>query len=297
MNETTLSPALLKQALKSEQDEINGSALYEFMAKREEKKHPENAKILHQMSLDEKKHYGMWVSLTKKKKQAHIFLNKIVTVIMGFTFVVKWMQKGEKLGQKQYEELQKEVPEAASMLEDERRHEKELYAMLDEERLHYVGAMVLGLNDALVELTGTITGVTFSVKDPRYIALTGIITGVAATLSMMASNYLAESSQGHKDALKSSLYTGGAYLITVALLVLPYICFIPTGDPNAYIYAFCIMIAIVILEIAFFNFYIGVAQEKPFWKHFLLMASISIGVAAISYGIGLLANMLLGVNV
>ena len=48
------------------------------------------------------------------------------------------------------------------MLGDERRHEEELYGMLDEERLHYVGAMVLGLNDALVELTGAIAGVTFA---------------------------------------------------------------------------------------------------------------------------------------
>jgi VIT1/CCC1 family predicted Fe2+/Mn2+ transporter len=294
---TQLSPELKKRALRSEQDEIDGSAIYAFMAKRQAKKHPENAKILDQMSKDEYKHYGMWKGMTGKEKKPHVAWLKFLTVVMGFTFVVKSMQKGERLGQKEYDELQKEVPEAAGMLADERRHEKELYAMLDEERLHYVGAMVLGLNDALVELTGAITGVTFSLKDPRLIALTGIITGVAATLSMMASNYLAESAEGHKDALKSSCYTGAAYLITVALLVLPYILFIPSGDSYSYLWAFCIMIAIVIGEIAFFNFYISVAQEKKFWKHFLLMASISIGVAAISYGIGLLANLLLGVNV
>jgi VIT1/CCC1 family predicted Fe2+/Mn2+ transporter len=295
--QTVLSPELKKRALRSEQDEIDGSAIYGFMAKRQAKHHPENAKILDQMSKDEYKHYGMWKGMTGKEKRPHVLWLKFLTVVMGFTFVVKSMQKGEKLGQKEYDELQKEVPEAASMLADERRHEKELYAMLDEERLHYVGAMVLGLNDALVELTGAITGVTFSLKDPRLISLTGIITGVAATLSMMASNYLAESAEGHKDALKSSCYTGAAYLITVALLVLPYILFIPSGDSYSYLWAFCIMIAIVIGEIAFFNFYISVAQEKKFWRHFLLMASISIGVAAISYGIGLLANLLLGVNV
>jgi VIT1/CCC1 family predicted Fe2+/Mn2+ transporter len=294
---TTLSPELRKRALRSEQDEIDGSAIYAFMAKKQLKKHPENAKILDQMSKDEYKHYGMWKGMTGKEKKPHVAWLKFLTVVMGFTFVVKSMQKGEKLGQKEYDELQKEVPEAAGMLADERRHETELYSMLDEERLHYVGAMVLGLNDALVELTGAITGVTFSLKDPRLIALTGIITGVAATLSMMASNYLAESAEGHKDALKSSCYTGAAYLITVALLVLPYILFIPSGDSYSYLWAFCIMIAIVIGEIAFFNFYISVAQEKKFWRHFLLMASISLGVAAISYGIGLLANLLLGVNV
>lgn len=294
---TNLTPELRKQALRSEQDEINGYAIYAFMAKKQAKRHPQNARILSQMSADEHKHYAMWASMTGKPKKAHVFFLKFLTVVMGFTFVVKSMQKGERLGQKNYEELQKEVPEAASMLLDERAHEKDIYAMLDEERLHYVGAMVLGLNDALVELTGAITGVTFSLRDPRLIALTGIITGVAATLSMMASNYLAESAEGHKDALKSSCYTGAAYLVTVALLVLPYILFIPNTSEYSYLWAFCIMIAIVIAEIAFFNFYISVAQEKPFWKHFLLMASISLGVAAISYGIGLLAKLFLGVDI
>jgi VIT1/CCC1 family predicted Fe2+/Mn2+ transporter len=286
-----------RQALKSERDEIDGAALYAFMAKRQQKKHPENAKVLFQMAEDEHCHYKTWADLTGVEMKPKIFFKKLKTIILGFTFVVKSMQKGEKLGQAAYARLQEEVPEAAQMLSDEQKHEKELYAMLDEERLHYVGAMVLGLNDALVELTGAITGVTFSLQNCRLIALTGIITGVAATLSMMASNYLAESAEGHKDAFKSSLYTGAAYLLTVALLVLPYLVFMVTNIPNSYIWAFGVMIAEVILEIGFFNFYISVAQEKPFWKHFLLMASISIGVAAISFGIGLLAKMLLGIEV
>lgn len=294
--ETPLSKAVYQRIRKAEQDEINGSAIYAFMAKRQEKKHPENACLLKQMSTDEHKHYEVWAGLTGKAARPHIFFLKLTTVVMGFTFVLKKMEKGESFGQKEYDSLTKEQPQAASMLLDEKRHEGEIEGMLDEERLHYVGSMVLGLNDALVELTGAITGVTFSLADCRTIALTGIVTGIAATLSMMASNYLAESAEGHKDAFKSSLYTGAAYLVTVALLVLPYLCFI-NAAANAYLWAFAIMIAIVISEIAFFNYYISVAQEKPFWKHFLLMASISIGVAAISYGIGIGAKYLLGINV
>ena len=120
---------------------------------------------------------------------------------------------------------EKTMTEAAKILDDERRHEKELYNMLDEERLHYIGAMVLGLNDALVELTGAIAGVTFALANTRLVALTGIITGVSATFSMAASNYLAERADNNPKALKSSIYTGMAYLVTVALLVLPYLLF------------------------------------------------------------------------
>lgn len=284
--------ALAKRIEKAQKDEANGAAIYAFMAKKQKKKHPENASILEGMSRDEKKHYEMWAAITKKSFRAHVGLLKFLVVVMGFTFVLKKMEKGEGFGQKEYAELSSNYPQAASMLADEKRHEGEVESMLDEERLHYVGSMVLGLNDALVELTGAITGVTFSLANTKAVALTGIVTGFAATLSMMASNYLAQSAEGHKDALKSSFYTGAAYIFTVALLVLPYLLF-PDG---MYLAAFGVMIGEVVLEIAFFNYYISVAQEKPFLKHFLLMVSISMGVAAISYGIGLLANLWLGVS-
>lgn len=289
-----LSKEVFTAARKAQTDEETGSRLYAFMAGRE--KDPHNKALLEQMSLDEKEHSKVWESLTgvrSKPKGAYILFMKILTVIMGFTFVVKMMQKLEDLAQDAYEMLEKEVPEAAGMLEDERRHETELYSMLDEERLHYVGAMVLGLNDALVELTGAIAGVTFALANTKLTAMTGIITGISATLSMAASNYLAEKANGNKKALKSSLYTGTAYLITVVFLVLPYLIM----PSDMYIAAFAIMIAIVIIIILFFNMYISVAKEEPFLKRFLEMAVISLSVAVISFGIGLAAKHLLGIDV
>ena len=293
MSEKTISPELMKLIKKAQIDEEMGSVLYSFMAKRE--KNEENKKLLEKMSEDEKAHAAVWKNITNKNlkpKKINILWFKILTVVMGFTFVVKTMQKKESLAQVGYEQMQKELPEAAKMLEDERRHEKELYNMLDEERLHYIGAMVLGLNDALVELTGAIAGVTFALANCRLVALTGIITGVSATFSMAASNYLAERADNNPKALKSSVYTGVAYLITVILLVLPYLL-LPT---EMYALAFVIMLATVILIIMFFNFYISVAKEEPFLKNFATMAGISLTVAVISSIIGILAKSLLGID-
>ncbi len=152
-----------------------------------------------------------------------LFRLKVLTLILGYTFVLKRLSADETAAVTEYERLKAEIPEAASVQADEMRHEKELINMLDEERLQYVGSMVLGLNDALVELTGTIAGLSFALQNTRVVALSGIITGVSATLSMAASNYLAERADGNEQALKSSMYTGIAYLITVALLVLPYL--------------------------------------------------------------------------
>ena len=203
------------------------------------------------------------------------------------------MEKGEGIAQDIYERLIKSVPEAERIMHDEEDHEHELIAMLDEERLKYVGSMVLGLSDALVELTGTLAGLTFALRDTRLIALSGLITGVSATLSMASSEYLSSKSEGRSDALKSCMYTGIAYCITVALMVLPYLLLPPMG----YAAALGIMLAIVICEIALFSYYISVTQEKSFRSRFGEMAGISIGVAVLAFLIGLLAKNFLGLDV
>lgn len=293
MKKQQMSPALWKAVCKAQIDEETGAILYAYMAKRE--KNEENKRLLQQMAEDEKRHAAVWKSMTGEElrpRRRSILWMKILTVILGFTFVVKTQQRGEKVGGDTYEQMQKELPQAADMLTDERRHEEELYGMLDEERLHYVGSMVLGLNDALVELTGAIAGVTFALADTRLVAMTGIITGVSATLSMAASNYLAERTDGNENAMKSSAYTGIAYLATVALLVLPYLL-LPT---HMYVTAFAIMICIVVLIILCFNYYISVAKEEPFLRHFLEMTLISLSVAVISFIIGILAKQFLGID-
>ena len=293
MSEKQISKELMKLVEKAQVDEEQGAILYAFMAKRE--KNEENKKLLNQMSEDEAKHAAVWKNITKKNlkpSKLSILWFKILTVVMGYTFVVKKMQKQESLAQVGYEKMQAELPEAAKVLEDERRHEKELYNMLDEERLHYIGAMVLGLNDALVELTGAIAGITFALANTRLVALTAIITGVSATFSMAASNYLAERADNNPNALKSSIYTGMAYLVTVALLVLPYLLF----PIHMYLPAFVVMLLTVIFIIMFFNYYISVAKEEPFLKNFATMSGISLTVAIISYVIGILARELLGIE-
>ncbi len=293
MSNSQLSNEILDKVCKAQKDEEMGAAMYAFMAKREKK--PENKRVLTQMAQDEKRHAAVWSTLTGKSIRPSIWkllFMKAMTILLGFTFVVKTMQKNERFAESDYEELQKELPQAADMLADERRHEEELYGMLDEERLHYVGAMVLGLNDALVELTGAIAGVTFALANTRLVALTGIITGISATLSMAASNYLAERAQGSRDALKSSAYTGVAYLLTVAVLVLPYLLF----PSHLYVAAFAVMIVAVLMIILLFNYYLSVAREEPFLPRFGEMALISLSVAAISFVIGFLAKQILGID-
>lgn len=293
MKERELSQKALDILLKSQRDEETDCLIYDFMSKKE--KDPKNKKILAKMAADERDHAKMWKSLTKKDVNPNlklVYWYKFLTIIMGFTFVLKLIQSGETTASSKYADIIDEVPEAKKASEDELRHEYELIEMLDEERLQYVGAMVLGLNDALVELTGTIAGLSFALMNTRIVALSGIITGISATLSMAASNYLAERAENNPNAMKSSVYTGVAYLITVALLVLPYLIF----PEDMWLGALVTMLITVIFIILFFNYYISVAKDLPFMKRFLEMAGISLSVAAISFVIGILVKKFLGID-
>jgi len=221
-----------------------------------------------------------------------VFWYTLMARILGFTFMVKLMEKGESIAQDEYALLAQEAPESIEIRQQEEEHEQALLQMLDEERLQYVGSMVLGLNDALVELTGSLAGFTFAMQNTGLIALSGLIIGISATLSMASSEFLAARSEGRTDALKSCTYTGIAYLLTVVALIAPYLIF-----PNSqYILALVCMLAIVILIIAGFTYYTSVAQDQPFKSRFWEMAIISVGVAVVSFFVGVAAKKFLGVD-
>lgn len=259
-------------------------------------KDEKNKAILVRIGNEEKVHYEIWKEITGVEvnpSKIRIFWFTFLARFLGFTFALKLMENGEDGASDIYDSISHEVPNAKKISEDEERHEQELIAMLDEERLQYVGSMVLGLSDALVELTGTLAGLTFALQNNKLVALSGLITGISATLSMTSSEYLSARSDGHKNPLKSSLYTGSVYLLTVVCLVLPYLLLPQT----AFIPALAILLTVVVVIILVFTYYISVAKDIPFGKHFREMAGISIGVAAISFGIGLLVKHFLGIDI
>ena len=171
-------------------------------------------------------------------------------------------------------------------------NEEKLIEMIDEERLQYMGSVVLGLNDALVEFTGALAGFTLALNDTKLIALTGSITGIAAALSMASSEYLSTKSEKtyNKRPVKAAIYTGIAYIITVVALVGP---FILLSSP---VLALCIMLVMALLIIAFFNYYYAIARNESFKRRFTEMAVLSFSVAGISFLIGYLLKAVTGVG-
>jgi len=279
---------------KMQQNELNESIIYEKIAKFAKGK--ENKETLLRLAAEERSHYEVWKQYTgieMKPKRGKILRYTAMARILGFTFAVKLMERGEAGAQIEYEALESEIPESVNIRRDEEEHENALLGILDEESLHYVGSMVLGLSDALVELTGSLAGFTFALQNTRLIALSGLIVGISATFSMASSEFLSAKSEGRNDAFKSCTYTGLAYLFTVALLIAPYLLF----GTTQFIPALITMLGIIVLIIAAFTYYTSVAQDLKFGSRFLEMAGISISVAVISFVVGILAKRFLGVEV
>lgn len=277
----------------AQRNEITEHFIYEKLSR--SIKDPDNRAILKRISTDELKHYNFWKKYTDedvKPDKLKIWKYFMISRIFGITFGVKLMERGEEKAQVTYEKISKFVPDAKTVVKDEDEHEKQLINMIDEERLRYVGSMVLGLNDALVELTGALSGLTLALQNTRLIAMTGLITGIAASLSMSASEYLSTKSEGgDKNPFKSSVYTGSAYVLTVLFLILPYLIL-----TNFYLcLGFTIFNAVIVILI--FTFYISVAKDLSFSNRFLEMALISLGIAALTFGIGFLIRIFFDVEI
>ncbi|MBD3349014.1 MAG: rubrerythrin family protein [Candidatus Eisenbacteria bacterium] len=282
--------------LRAQRAELTEHHIYRSMAEVVPKDH--NAEVLSCIADDELRHYEFWKERTGRDvppDRAKIWIYWLLTRSLGLSFGVNLMERGENLAARTYEELSEYVPGVMELAEEENEHERTCTALIDEERLKYAGSIVLGLNDALVELTGAIAGLTFALRDGRLVAVAALITGIAASLSMGASEYLStrteEESSEEKHPVKAAIYTGVAYLVAVIFLVLPYLLL-----ENAYT-ALGWTLANAVAIILAFTFYISVAKNYSFRKRFGEMIAISMGIAIVSFGIGLLVRRVLGVDV
>ncbi|MDY6799949.1 MAG: VIT1/CCC1 transporter family protein [Bacteroidota bacterium] len=293
MNKNKLTPDQIKQVKQFQRNEITEYHIYLKLSKRVKDK--KNAQTLQRIGDDELRHYHFWKEYGEEEVKPNRW--KVIKFywlarILGITFSIRLMEKGEEGAQEEYKKACEYIPEAKQIVVDEDEHEEKLIELLKEKKLDYVGSIVLGLNDALVELTGTLAGLTFALQNTRLIAVAGLITGIAASFSMAASEYLSTKSEGNgANALASSIYTGLAYIGTVIILILPYLLF------TNYFVCLGLTLAFATLVILFFNYYIAIAKNLNFKKRFWEMFVISMGVAAFTFGIGYLIRIFLGVDV
>lgn len=268
--------------------EITGYTVYKKLA---EKGSGKNGEILHRIAREEFQHSQTWKRYTGceiRPNRFLVFWYLLMARVFGLTFAIKMMEQGEVRAEKGYARIGSLIPETSSIIKEENEHEMLLIGMIDEQKIKYISSMVLGINDALVELTGTLAGLTLALQNTRLIGLAGLITGIAASLSMAASEYLSQKSEKEsKDPLKAAFYTGITYIVVVILLVLPYFLL------PSYYFALFLTLTIAILIVLLFAHFVSVVKEIPFKKFFSEMVMISLGVAAIAFFIGWIARSIL----
>ena len=284
----------VKRALHQQQNEIDDFTIYTMLSFSDTNE--ANQAIFRKIANEEQGHYTYLKTYTNQELPArryvvlfYLFLSKIV----GISFTLKFLEKREEGAKAFYQELIKIDPKAKDIYEQEIHHEIELIDMLHDKKLLYAGAIVLGMNDALVELTGTLSGIALAFDKSVVVGVTGLIMGIAASLSMAGSAYLESKENVGDDVnpLTYSLYTGISYIVTTAVLVAPFFIFEKISVAIVW------MFTAALLTIFLYNFYISVAKDLSFWKRVREMSYITFGVAFISFGIGYVVKHYFGIEI
>ena len=273
-------------------DEYKSYVTYKELARVETA--PFFRKVLRELVKHEEHDYTFWqkFAINKEPEVSRFFIVflKLMRKILGLTFTVKFLEANERRAIRNYiayskiadPKMRKTIKR---ILRHELRHEKRLINSIQEEKVKFVSSIILGMNDGLVELTGALVGFSFAFQDSLTIALTGLITGIAATLSMAASAYMqAKHEVEHKNAKKSAVYCGASYFVVVTLLVLPFLAF------SDIMTALSCMFGVALLILGSASFYTSVLFDRSFLKQFGQMIFFSLGVAVVSFGIGLLVR-------
>ena len=291
-----MATKLQLQLLSLQRMEATEGEIYRRLAKKQ--KNPSNQKILEQIAEEEGRHEAVLAKATGqtvKPMMWKVWLHSQMAWIFGLTFAVKMLERVERDASTEYRKLGYD-----DLADEEDSHEQRLIGLLEEGRLNYIGSVVLGMSDALIELTGALAGLTFAFGDLKLVALAGLVTGIAAAFSMGASEYLSTRSE-KKDAnpLTAAMFTWIAYLLTVFLLVAPYLLISPDTPPvyglEPHVLALVCTLIIGIVVIASFNFYVSVVEEVSFLHRFAEMAGLLFVVSLISFGIGIVLSNWMGI--
>ncbi|RLE92211.1 MAG: rubrerythrin family protein [Thermoprotei archaeon] len=281
-------------------DELFDSMLYAEMANRA--KNEETRKALLTMSQQERSHYEFWrkyagdIKITFKDRimlKIYLFMGRI----LGTVFTVKFLERREGDTSNIYRRIleegkirEEDEDVLKRIIEEEEIHENYFVSQVDEFALRYLGAIALGIADAIIELTGVQAGFIGFTGSSVVTGIAGLIVGVSASMSMAAAAYLqAKQEKGKKPAV-TALTTGIAYLFTVIALTVPYFVNFQL------LMAFSASLTLALVILAFFSFYSSVIFDRKFLSDYLENMGIIFLVVAIGYFFGNLVKNFFGIE-
>ncbi len=273
-------------------DEYSDHTLYDRLSKTVGSDSPFSG-VLKELAATELGHYEFWrkyvpgeePSLGRLKLYWILFLRRF----FGLTFATRYLDRHEANVVKEYEGLSRLIPESdkpayEEMVADEKEHERAFALKVESSAVRYIAFVVLGLADALVEISGIHAGWLGLFDKTEIAGLAGVIAGGAASLAM-ASAAFAQAKQGFKGSARlSAVYTGVSYFVTAVILATPYFL-----TPNMFLaLGSSLTLAVVILAVT--TWYSIVIQQKPFFKDFVEILAILFATTIVVFALGSLVS-------
>ena len=288
-------------------NELTEHVVYGRLARME--RDPANRAALERLSAQEHAHYEFWKSLLPGEEKATDAAPRIRTrghatwsipllrAVFGVTFITKFLELHEEDAVRKYESIMDAIPEShrarfREIIEDERTHERTLIGQLKEKRVSYIGFIVLGLADAIVEITGVHAGFLGVTGSTLIAGIAGVIVGFAASISMGSASYLqAKQETSDRSPLASGFATWASYFSSVILLALPYFLI------RVMLPAFAVSTSIGIALVAAFTFYGAVVFDRKFWREFGETVGLMLGTALLYFFFDLTHNCKIFINI
>jgi VIT1/CCC1 family predicted Fe2+/Mn2+ transporter len=294
---TTLSQV----ARESAGDEYTDYLVYKRLSESSRTKDPKMKEILTTLSATEYRHYQFWKKYMPPNSKVApssttIYLTLFLRLIFGYSFAIKYLEKHETSVIKKYRSVKDSIPEADQrqfdeMVRDEEEHENTFMEQMQGRYLKYISFIILGLADAIVEISGIHAGSLGIYHSTEITGLAGIVAGAAASIAMASAAY-AQAKQGFQgSAAISAVFTGVSYFINAIVLAAPY--FFTSSQEIA----IGVSIILAIFIIAFVSYYNSVVSQSHFLRDFGELAGIMLGASAALFLFGLLIRSVFGITI
>jgi VIT1/CCC1 family predicted Fe2+/Mn2+ transporter len=294
------APSLLEVAKVGCTDEYNDYAVYKRLAGYRTPKDSKLSLALNRLAQTEYGHYEFWKKFIPdfqpKLNTWKVNLILLLRTIFGVTFAVRYLERHESVVIDYYNSIANLIPQEdkqffETMLSDEQEHEKQFSEEVESSAVRYISFVVLGLADALVEITGIHAGSLGIYNSTQLAGLAGIIAGAAASLAM-ASAAFAQAKQGFSGSARlSAVYTGVSYFVTAVILASPYFLTRIMAE------ALSASLVLAVIIVALTTLYSSIISDKPFRRDFIEILSIMFGTTLVLYVLGYVIRVTVGITI
>ncbi len=291
---------LREVAIEGCKDELTDHTVYQKLATLGIERNQGFKDILAKLAATELGHYEFWKKYAPDEKikvaRVKVYLAILVRLLLGTTFAVRYLERNETNVIRRYREVSNLIPPEdgerfQQMLADEEEHEKGFEFQIQSGLVLYISFVVLGLADAVVEISGIHAGSLGIYNSTRLAGLAGVVAGAAASVAM-ASAAFAQAKQGFQGSARlAASYTGASYFATALVLASPYFF------TDKMTLALGVSLFLAVLIVAFNSFYSTVISGKAFRRDFFEITGVMAGATVALYILGLIIRYVFGITV